>query len=348
MVVDVELDIVWDDGGDLVIDVDDVEVDDKDVDGDWFEPRPSPGNNADEELGSRATMILLVVDDLDDVDDDCDWPPSPAERPTFSPKVALGVRGSLDEPTDRPRSTPAAIEADALSKVIALLLDPRLRFKPTPAVAVLSGSIGPIVMEPEELRLRSAPTVALAITPRPLEPVESPRFTPAVTDGTAAKDAEMSMRVIVLLPTPTPMPTLPPTPTEGVIAASMQMLSTFPPAEHEAGGTEVIVAGWEEPDRPGFKPTLALAPTPTPPVPTEMPRSALAAAEGATARLVDTSMIVMVLLPRPALIPPPAPTDGVIAASRQISSTLSYTEQVPDEDAAVIIVGKVNRWCQSA
>jgi len=223
--------------------------------------------------------------------------------------------------------------------VSALLLDPRFRLRPTPALAVTFGSSGPTVIAPEELRLRSTPTVALATRPIPLDPTESPRSTPAVTDGATAKDAEMSTRVIVLLPTPTPTPALPPIPIEGVMAASMQTLSTFPPTEHDADGEEVVVADLEEPAMPGFKPTLALAPTPTPPVPIEMPRSALAAAEGAIARLVDTSMIVIVLLPRPALIPPPAPTDGVITASRQISSTLSNTEQVIDEDAAAVAAG---------
>ena len=232
----------------------------------------------------------------------------------------------------------AATATDASNKVSALLLDPRLRLRPTPALAVIFGSSGPTVTAPEELRLRSAPMLALAIRPIPLEPIESPRSTPAVTDGATARDAEISTNVIVLLPTPTPTPALPPIPTEGVIAASMQILSTFPPAEHDADGDEVIVAGCEEPVRPGFKPRLALAPNPTPPVPTEMPRSAVAPAEGAIARLVDTSMIVIVLVPRPTLIPPPAPTDGVITASRQISSTLSNTEQVTDGDTAAIVV----------
>jgi hypothetical protein len=247
-----------------------------------------------------------------------------------------------DEPTDSPRSSPAVAEAatatDAANKVSALLLDPRLRLRATPALAVTLGSSGPTVMAPEELRLRSAPMVALAISPIPLEPIESPRSTPAVTDGATARDAEISTRVIVLLPTPTPTPALPPMPTEGVTAASMQMLSTFPPAEHDADCEEVIVAGCEEPVRPGFKPMLALAPNPIPLDPTEMPRSAVAAAEGAIARLVDMSTIVMVLVPRPMLIPPPAPTDGVITASRQMSSTLSNTEQVTDGDAAAIVV----------
>lgn len=255
--------------------------------------------------------------------------------------MALGARPRPDEPTDRPRSTPAATEADALSRVSALLLDPRLRLRPTPALAVTFGSNGPTVMTPEELRLRSAPTVALATRPIPLDPTERPRSTPAVTDGAIAKDAEMSTRVIVLLPAPTPTPASPPIPIEGVIAASMQMLSTFPLTEHDADGTEVLVASEDEPIKPGFRPTLALAATPTPLVPTEMPRFALAAAEGAIPRLVDTSMIVIVLLLRPTLIPPPAPTDGVTAASRQISRTLSNTEQVTDVDAAAVLVGRL-------
>lgn len=230
-----------------------------------------------------------------------------------------------------PRSTPAGPEADALSKVSALLLDPRLR--PRPALAVTFGSSGPTVTAPEELRLRSAPMVALATRPIPLEPVESPRFTPAVADGATAKDAERSTSVIVLLLTPTPAPAFPPAAIEGVTAASMQIFSTFPPTEHEADGTEVIVAGREESAMPGFRPTLALAATPTTLVPTEMPRFALAAAEGAIAKLADTSMTVIVLLARPMLIPPPAPTDGVTVASRQMSSTLSNTEQLTDEEA---------------
>lgn len=232
----------------------------------------------------------------------------------------------------------AATATDASSKVTALLLEPRLILRPTPALAVTLGSSGPTVITPEELRLRSAPMVALAIRPIPLEPIESPRSIPAVTDGATARDAEISTRVIVLLPTPTPTPALPPPPTEGVMAASMQTLSTFPPAEHDADGEEVIVAGREEPVRPGFKPMLALAPNPTPLDPTEMPRSAVAAAEGAIARLVEMSTIVMVPVPRPTLIPPPAPTDGVITASRQVSSTLSNTEQVTNGDTAAIVV----------
>lgn len=69
--VDVELDIVLDDADDIAVDVGDVDVDDKDVDGVWFVPSPSPGNSADEEVGSKAKLILLVVDDLYEVDDGC-------------------------------------------------------------------------------------------------------------------------------------------------------------------------------------------------------------------------------------------------------------------------------------
>jgi hypothetical protein len=93
--------------------------------------------------------------------------------------------------------------------VSALLLGPRLRLRPALAAAVtVFGSRGPIVAFKEELRLRSAPIVALATRPTPLEPIESPRSTPAVTDGTVAVDAETSIRVMVLLPTPTPTPAL--------------------------------------------------------------------------------------------------------------------------------------------
>jgi hypothetical protein len=90
---------------------------------------------------------------------------------------------------------------------------------------------------------------------------------------------------------------------------------------------------------PGFKPMPALACTPTPLVPIEIPRSAFAAMEGAIPKVADTSIIVMVLLPRPTPITPPAPTEGVMVASRQISSRLSETEQVTDEDGAAIVIG---------
>jgi hypothetical protein len=203
------------------------------------------------------------------------------------------------------------------------------------------GSSGPMVAFTEELRLRSAPIVALATRPIPLEPIESPRSTPAVTDGTIVIDAETSIRVMVLLPTPTPTPALPTSPIEGVIAASTQILSALPPAEHDVDGTEVVAVSLEESAMPGFKPMLALACTPTPVVPMEIPRSALAATEGAIAKVADASIIVMVLLPRAMLITPPAPTEGVMVASRQISSRLSKTEQVTDEDGAAIVTGVV-------
>ena len=71
--VDVEIDVALDDADDsredTVVDVDD--ANDKDVDGDWFEPSPNPGNNAREEIGSRAKLVLLVVDDLYEVEDCC-------------------------------------------------------------------------------------------------------------------------------------------------------------------------------------------------------------------------------------------------------------------------------------
>jgi hypothetical protein len=236
--------------------------------------------------------------------------------------VALEARPKSDEPIDKPRSRPTAAEADAWSNVSALLLGPRSRPALAAAVTVF-GSSGPMVAFTEELRFRSAPTVALATRPIPLEPMDSPRSTAAVTDGTIARDAETSIRVMVLLPTPTPTPALPPSPIEGVIAASTQMLSTFPPAEHDVDGTEVVAVGRKESAMPKFRPMLALACTPTPPVPTEIPRSALAATEGAIAKVADASTTVMVLLPRPTLITPPAPIEGVIVASRQMSSRLS-------------------------
>jgi len=67
--LDVVLDVVDDSREDIVVDVDG--ACDKDVDGDWFEPSPDPGNNAREEVGSRAKLVLLVVDDLYEVEDRC-------------------------------------------------------------------------------------------------------------------------------------------------------------------------------------------------------------------------------------------------------------------------------------
>ena len=139
----------------------------------------------------------------------------------------------------------------------------------------------------------------------------------------------------MLLETTIPTPAFPPTPTEGVIAASIHTLRTLPPAEHVTDGNEAlnekeVIDGMEllveeckEPDKPGSTPIIALAPIPIPFVAAETPKSPLAATDGATSRDADTATIVTVLLPKSTLMPPPAPTEGVIAVSKQISSTLS-------------------------
>lgn len=248
-----------------------------------------------------------------------------------------------DDPTDKPISSPAPTEGasatDASSKVSALLLGPRLRSRPALAdavmvasthtlrilppagqftvgvEAVLLGSV-PLVLEP---RPRFASMLALATKAISLVPVEIPTSTPAAKVGAIAKEADTSTSVMVLLPKA--MPALPPIPTEGVIAASIQISSALPPAEQDDDGVEVVIAGCCVPPMAGLIPMLALAPMSTPPVPTDMPISALAAAERAIPRLVDASTIVM--LPSARLAAPPTPTEGVITASRHISSRLS-------------------------
>lgn len=265
----------------------------------------------------------------------------------------------LYDPTDKPRSRPAATEGvtmtDTSSNVSALLLGPRLRLRLALADAVMVASThrlrtlppagqfevdfeailldsGPAVLEP---RPRFAPRVAFATKAMTLVLVEIPISTPAVMDGAIAKEADTSTSVIVLL-LPTAMPALPSTPIEGVTAASMQILSAFPPAEHDVDGEEVTVLECCKPSMPGLIPMLALAPISTTPVPIDMPTSALTAAEGAIPRLIDASTIAIVLLPRATLTAPPTPTEGVTTASRQMSRTLSKTEQLIDGDAVAL------------
>lgn len=66
--MDVELAVVFDDADDgredVVVDVGD--ADDNDVDAEGFEPSPNPGNKACEEVGSKAKLALVIVDDVDD------------------------------------------------------------------------------------------------------------------------------------------------------------------------------------------------------------------------------------------------------------------------------------------
>lgn len=255
-----------------------------------------------------------------------------------------------DDPTDKPTSTPAATEGasatDASSRVSALLLGPRLRLRPALADAVMVASthtlrtlppaeqfavvVGAVLLGSiPELRPRFASRVALATKAISLEPVEMPIPTPAAKVGAIAKEADTSNSVMVLLPAA--MPALPPIPIEGVIATSTQISKALPPAEQDDEGTEVVMVGCCEPSMPALTPMLALAPISTPPVPADMPRFALAAAESAIPTLVDASTTVM--LPSPTLTAPPMPTEGVITASRHMSSRLSKTEQVVDGDA---------------
>lgn len=284
--------------------------------------------------------------------------------------MAEGVNPRPLEPTDKPRSSPAATEgvrateAETSKRVRALLLGPRLRFKATLAaikvvivasmhtlralppaeqlvvevwLGMIVGRIGPTVMVPEASRLRPAPIAALGDKTIPLDPIDSPRLAPAVTDGTTARDADASKMVIVLLPTTTPTPALPPMPTEGVTAASTQISSTFPPAEQDTVGNAVVVAEREEPCKPRSTPTVALGDKPIPLDPTESPRSMPTVREGATANDAETSRRVMVLLettiPTPAF--PPTPTEGVIAASIHTLRTLPPAEHVTDGNEAL-------------
>lgn len=170
-----------------------------------------------------------------------------------------------------------------------------------------------------ELRPKFASRVALATEAISLEPVEIPIPAPAAKVGAIAKEADRSSSVMVLLSTA--MPALPPIPIEGVIAASTQISSALPPAEQDGDDIEVVMVGCCAPSIPALTPMLALAPISTPPVPIEMPRSALAAAESAMPTLVDAS--TMVMLPSATLTAPPTPTEGVMTASRHISSRLS-------------------------
>lgn len=72
--MDVELDTVLDDADDgredVVVDVGD--ADDNDVDAEGFEPSSNPGNNACEEVGSKAKLVLMTVDNEYEVDDGFD------------------------------------------------------------------------------------------------------------------------------------------------------------------------------------------------------------------------------------------------------------------------------------
>ena len=122
-----------------------------------------------------------------------------------------------------------------------------------------------------------------------------------------------------------------PTPTDGVAETSIQIFSALPPGEQVGVAVrleavvleEEIVIELGEP-RPGFMATVALEPRLKPLESTESPTSTPAVADGAIFTVADASSRVCVLLPlaTPAPIPPPAPTEGVMAADRQKSRML--------------------------